>query len=114
MNSEPVSQVNAPDRPPPPPRESPAAHPKRRAIFMDSFRADLEHWVRHDRRITLRLLHLVEEVLRDPHGGLARPERLRHDFAGCLARRLTQEHRIVYTVDDDAVTFLMARFHYRR
>ena len=68
--------------------------------------------MRYERRIALRLLRLVEEILRDPHDGLAKPERLRHDYAGCLSRRLTQEHRVVYRVTGPDVDFLLARLHY--
>jgi toxin YoeB len=82
------------------------------AAFHPEFREDLVHWVATDRAIALRVLQLVEYVLRDPFDGIGKPEPLRFYLQGCWSRRVTQEHRLVYLVRDDRVDFLMARYHY--
>ena len=86
----------------------------RDAVFQPEFRQDLEHWVKHDRRVALRALQLVEAVMRDPFQGLGKPEPLRHLSKGAWSRRLTQEHRLVYLVRDERIDFLQARYHYGR
>ena len=58
------------------------------------------------------LLDLVEAVMRDPFQGLGKPEALRYVLAGCWSRRVSQEHRLVYRVTDEAIDFLQARYHY--
>jgi toxin YoeB len=89
--------------------------PTRRAsVFDPGFREDLRYWVDHDRRIALRILDLVEAVLRDPFAGIGKPERLKYFDADTWSRRITQEHRLVYRVTADRVTFLQARYHYQR
>ena len=85
---------------------------ERLAVFHSEFREDLEHWVSTDRAAALRVLQLVEQVLRDPFGGIGKPEPLRFYLQGCWSRRITQEHRLVYLVRDERVDFLMARYHY--
>jgi len=85
---------------------------KRVAIFQPEFRQDLQLWVKTDRNTALRLLDLIEAVMRDPLQGPGKPEPLRYLLAGCWSRRITQEHRLVYRVTDDAVDFLQARYHY--
>ena len=85
---------------------------KRVAVFRPEFREDLEHWIRTDRKVALRVLRLVEAALRDPFGGEGKPEPLRFYLAGCWSRRITQEHRLVYKVGDDRLDFLQARYHY--
>ena len=85
---------------------------ERQAVFHPEFRADLQHWVRTDRPTALRVLALVEEVLRDPFAGIGKPEALKHVLAGCWSRRITQEHRLVYKVNEGRVDFLQARYHY--
>jgi toxin YoeB len=85
---------------------------RRQAIFHPEFREDLEFWVKNDRRIALRLLELVEAILREPFTGIGKPEPLKHVLAGAWSRRVTQEHRVVYFVADDRVDFLQARYHY--
>ncbi|HTU44978.1 MAG TPA: Txe/YoeB family addiction module toxin [Bryobacteraceae bacterium] len=85
---------------------------KRVAIFQSEFREDLRFWVKSDRITALRVLDLVEAVMRDPFEGLSKPEPLKYVLAGCWSRRITQEHRLVYRVTDEAVDFLQARYHY--
>lgn len=89
---------------------SPAA--EREAVFHPEFRQDLQHWVETDRKTALRILELVEAVLRDPFTGIGRPEPLRYVLAGCWSRRITQEHRLVYKVTGRRIDFLQARYHY--
>ena len=85
---------------------------KRLAVFQPEFREDLAHWVRSDRRTALRVLRLVEAVLRDPFEGEGKPEPLRYYLRGSWSRRVTQEHRLVYLVRDERIDFLQARYHY--
>jgi len=82
------------------------------AVFHPEFREDLKYWVKVDRGTALRLLELVEAVIREPFGGIGKPEPLKFMLAGCWSRRLTQEHRLVYRVVEGRVEFLQARYHY--
>ncbi|TVP60113.1 MAG: Txe/YoeB family addiction module toxin [Gemmatimonadales bacterium] len=82
------------------------------SVFQDEFRDDLRFWVQTDRKIALRILKLVEAVLRDPFRGIGKPEPLRHLGPNIWSRRITQEHRLVYLVRDQRIDFLMCRYHY--
>ena len=84
----------------------------RDAVFHPEFREDLEYWIKIDRKIALRALRLIEEVMRNPFQGIGKPEPLRYLAPGTWSRRLTQEHRIVYLVRDERIDFLQARYHY--
>ena len=84
----------------------------REAVFHPEFREDLRHWVATDRKVALRVLELVEAVLRDPFAGAGKPEPLKHLLAGAWSRRVTEEHRLVYLVRGHRVDFLQARYHY--
>ena len=84
----------------------------REAVFQSEFRDDLKYWVKTDRKVALRVLDLVEAILRDPFTGVGKPEPLKYLDAGAWSRRLTQEHRIVYLVRDDRIDFRQARYHY--
>lgn len=85
---------------------------EREAIFQPEFREDLRHWIHNDRKIALRVLELVEAVLRDPSTGIGKPEPLKFILAGCWSRRITQEHRLVYRVSGNRIDLLQARYHY--
>lgn len=85
---------------------------KYEAVFHQQFREDLRAWTETDRRVALRVLDLVEAVLRDPFQGIGKPEPLKYVLAGCWSRRITQEHRLVYRVAGTRVDFLQAKYHY--
>ena len=85
---------------------------RRSALFDRNCLHDLEHRVRTDRRRALRILALIEAVLRDSLGGPGKPEPLRGQLAGVWSRRTDQEHRLVYRVETASVRFIAARYHY--
>ena len=91
---------------------TPASTP-RDAVFQSEFREDLRYWVEIERRTALRILTLVEAVMRDPFGGIGNPEPLKYLGADVWSCRITQEHRLVYVVSDDRIDFIQARYHYR-
>jgi toxin YoeB len=84
----------------------------REAVFQAEFLQDLRLWVKEDRNVALRILDLVEAIIRDPFQGIGKPEPLRYMFAVCWSRRVTQEHRLVYRVSQVRIDFLQARYHY--
>lgn len=73
---------------------------------------DLAHWVKTDRKIAIRILDLVESILKNPTEGIGKPEPLRFLGGGIWSRRITQEHRIVYVVSDDKIDIIQCRYHY--
>ena len=85
---------------------------EREAVFHPEFRQDLRYWIETDRKIALRVLELIEAVLRDPFDGIGKPEPLKYVLAGTWSRRITEEHRLVYAVSADRIDFLQARYHY--
>jgi toxin YoeB len=72
----------------------------------------LKYWVKNDRKTALRVIKLIEDILRDPFDGIGKPESLKYLAPGTWSRRITQEHRIVYLVRDERIDFLQARYHY--
>ncbi len=94
---------------------------QRIAVFQAGFRKDLTYWVKTDRKTTLKLLKLIEAVMRDPAHGIGKPEPLKHLGAGYYSRRITQEHRLVYRIRRltsesgeaiERIDFLQGRYHY--
>ena len=85
---------------------------ERQTVFEPEFLEDLEYWVQTDRKMALRLIKMVREIMRDPFEGIGKPEPLKYEFSGAWSRRLNKEHRIVYLVSDDRIDFLKARYHY--
>lgn len=84
----------------------------RQSIFQSEFRDDLSYWVKIDRKTALKILELVEAIMRNPFEGIGKPEPMRYLGSGVWSRRITQEHRIVYVVGEDKIDFIQCRYHY--
>lgn len=84
----------------------------REAVFQPELIEDLRSWAAEDRKVGLRILDLVEAVLKDPFSGIGKPEPLKYLAPNTWSRRITQEHRLVYLVRDERINFLQARYHY--
>jgi toxin YoeB len=82
------------------------------SAFDANFREDLRYWVESDRKVALKILTLVEAVMRDPFDGIGKPEPLKYLGSDVWSRRITQEHRLVYQVGKDRIEFLQCRHHY--
>ncbi len=75
---------------------------------------DYLFWQQNDKKILKRINILIKEILRNPTEGIGKPEKLRGNLSGCYSRRITQEHRIVYTIIEESkeVVILQCRYHY--
>jgi toxin YoeB len=83
-----------------------------RIVFADRGWEDFTYWVENDRRIAARIVRLIKDIERKPFEGLGKPEPLRHDLMGFWSRRITDEYRLVYAVDQQRVLIAQTRYHY--
>lgn len=83
-----------------------------RLIFADSAWDDYLHWQQHDRRMVERINRLIREIEREPFAGIGKPEPLKHALAGYWSRRISDEHRMVYRIEGDALCIAQLRYHY--
>ncbi len=73
---------------------------------------DLRYWLGADLKAARRIARLIGEIQRDPFSGIGKPEPLKADLSGYWSRRIDDEHRLVYRVDEKEVRILKARHHY--
>lgn len=85
---------------------------RRDSVFQPEFLDDLRYWAQQDRRLLIKLLNIIEATIREPFEGIGKPEPLRHKQPGTWSGRLNREHRVVYLVLNDRISFLQARYHY--
>lgn len=81
-------------------------------IFSQHAWDDYLYWQRTDRKILQRINALIMECQRAAFEGLGKPEPLKHGLAGYWSRRITDEHRMVYKVEADALLVAQLRYHY--
>ena len=72
---------------------------------------DYCHWQKQDKKILERVNELIKDCLRSPYEGIGKPEPLKGNYAGCWSRRITQEHRLIYKINERRLHILQCRYH---
>lgn len=78
---------------------------------------EYQYWEDNDKEIMLKIRELLRSIRQDPFKGLGKPEPLKNDLKGFWSRRITQEHRLVYTVSgtrgvNQKCSVVQCWFHY--
>lgn len=81
-------------------------------IFAEKTWEDYLHWQKTDKKTLKRINLLIKEIARDPFEGIGKPEPLKHVLSGYWSRRINDEHRIVYKVQDKPLLIAQLRYHY--
>ena len=70
------------------------------------------YWQGQDRKTLKRINKLINDVKRSPFEGIGKPEPLKENLTGFWSRRINDTNRLVYAVDDHAITIISCRYHY--
>lgn len=73
---------------------------------------DYVYWQTQDKKTLKRINKLINDVKRSPFEGIGKPEPLKEHLSGFWSRRIDDTNRLVYAVDDHAVTIISCRYHY--
>ena len=80
--------------------------------FTESASEELEYWKKNDPKKVKRIEKLCEAISTKPFEGIGKPEPHRFNMQGYWSRRITKEHRLVYTVEKNTIQVISCRFHY--
>ena len=77
---------------------------------------DYLYWQTQDKMTIKRINSLIKDAQRDPYNGIGKPEPLKGNQQGKWSRRITDEHRLIYSVSDGMVYVYVfsLRFHYKK
>lgn len=78
---------------------------------------DYNYWLQNDTVTAQKIKELLKAIQQDPFKGIGKPEPLKYDLKGYWSRRITREHRLVYTITgtknlDQKCIIIQCRFHY--
>jgi toxin YoeB len=73
---------------------------------------DYLYWVEKDKKILKKINEILKDIDKTPYQGIAKPEKLMYGLSGYWSRRITKEHRLVYSVDEENIVVLSCRLHY--
>jgi toxin YoeB len=81
-------------------------------IFSEQAWQDYCYWKKTDKQVLKRINTLIKDISRSPFDGIGKPEPLKHALSGYWSRRIDDQHRLVYAINDDAVLLAQMRYHY--
>ena len=85
-------------------------------VLLPQAEEDLHYWQKTGEvRILKRIRALLADILEHPFSGLGKPEALKGEH-GKLSRRITYEHRLVYSISNGKVYVYVfsLRYHYSK
>lgn len=85
---------------------------ERLLAWTDEAWTDYIYWQTQDKKTLKRINKLIIETKRMPFEGIGKPEALRENLSGFWSRRIDETNRLVYAVDDRALTIISCRYHY--
>lgn len=81
-------------------------------VFTETGWSDYLWFQEKDRRLLKRINALIKDTLRSPFEGIGKPEPLKADLSGFWSRRINDEHRLIYSVQNDQLVVVACRYHY--
>ncbi len=83
----------------------------RKVVFEGDSLSHIMYWIHNDKKIVDKIYSLIKDIDRNGASkGIGKPERLKH-FDG-WSRRITDEHRLIYNVDDEEIYIIACKGHY--
>lgn len=83
-------------------------------IFSPKAQQDLKVLKKSEPQAYKKARLLIEELAEHPKTGRGKPQLKKYDLEGLYARKITDKHRLVYSIDDETVTvdIVSAKGHY--
>ena len=76
---------------------------------------DYCQWQRTDKAGLKRINLLIRDIMRDPFGGIGKPEPLKENLSGFWSRRIDDKNRLIYRIagpEPGVVEVISCRDHY--
>ena len=73
---------------------------------------DYVYWQTQDRKTLKRINLLIKDISRSPFDGLGKPGPLKGTLTGFWSRRIDEENRLVYVVEEKVIILISCRGHY--
>ena len=81
-------------------------------IFSENAWEDYLYWQNTDKQILKRINESIKDIQKNKHKGIGKPEPLKHNLSGYWSRRINNEHRLIYRIEEDKIMIAQLRYHY--
>jgi toxin YoeB len=85
----------------------------RDVLFESAAFEDLEYWAKNDLKLLKKIIELIADIQKTPFAGIGKPEALKFQYKGFWSRRINDEHRLIYTINDKEIVIASCRYHYQ-
>ena len=75
-------------------------------------RLSLLEWQQTDKKMLNRVNNLIKDIQHNPHSGICKRQPLKHGLPEYWSRRIDDEHRILYKIENDTLLLVQIRYHY--
>ena len=74
---------------------------------------DYLYWYAQNNKSTIKKIHrLIEAIEISPFSGIGKPEALKYELSGKWSRRITEEDRLIYSIEDDVLYIYSCKDYY--
>ena len=81
--------------------------------FHEDALEDFVNWSIINKNIFKKIAELIKEIGREPFQGKGKPEALKHQLKGSWSRRINDEHRLIYFVNEqNDIEIVSCKGHY--
>lgn len=84
----------------------------RNVIFTPTAFKEYNEWFEVNKQIIDRIKTLIRDIDNNPFKGIGKPEPLKGNWSGYWSRRIDQEHRLIYKVNDIGIVIAKCKGHY--
>lgn len=81
-------------------------------VFVEELWEDYLYWQKNDKQKLKKINELLKDISRNPYEGIGKPEQLKFKYTGYWSRRIDQEHRLIYSIQNDEIHIAKCKFHY--
>ena len=81
-------------------------------IWSDQAWDDYLYWQNQDRKTLKRVNQLIKDIERNAYEEIGKPEPLKYELQGFWSRRIDEEHRLIYRIQEDSIEIASCRLHY--
>jgi toxin YoeB len=78
-------------------------------IFSDISWRHYLYWQANDKKVLKKINELIKDIDRNGNEGLGKPEPLKNELSGLWSRRITSEHRLIYSLDEENIYIYSCR-----
>jgi len=84
----------------------------RKIVFATTALQDLQSFKSGNQKLVFRIFELIADIQSEPFKGVGKPEPLKGNYKGFWSRRINDEHRLIYTVNDHFIEIHSCYGHY--